>query len=246
MAYLQRWLRQPQTVWLRKATFQLHLWSGIALGLYVLMVSVTGSVLVYRNELYRAATRDPVVVAGTGPLLSDEQLKAAARRAYPGYTILNVGRGRTAGQTVAISLHDGGKRKNRLFNPYTGADLGDAVPLGIKAVSQLIALHDDLLGGPTGREINGLAALLLVGLTVTGIVVWWPGVRTLAAKPDASEECRLATLDLGSPQRARVLDLRRHPAVRGKRRLSRPPREVSGCARPDRAPHRRQRADTHG
>ena len=88
------------------------------------------------------------------------------------------GRGRTAGQTVAISLHDGGKRKNRLFNPYTGADLGDAVPLGIKAVSQLIALHDDLLGGPTGREINGLAALLLVGLTVTGIVVWWPGVRT--------------------------------------------------------------------
>src|SRR5258708_1886731 len=107
MAYLRRWLRQPQTVWLRKATFQLHLWSGIALGLYVLMVSVTGSVLVYRNELYRAATRDPIVVAGTGPMLSDEQLKAAARRAYPGYDLLNLSRGRTAGQTIAISLRDG-------------------------------------------------------------------------------------------------------------------------------------------
>jgi uncharacterized iron-regulated membrane protein len=178
MEYWQRWLRQPQTVWLRKATFQLHLWSGIALGLYVLLVSVTGSILVYRNELYRAATRDPVVVAGTGPLLSDEQLKGLARRAYPGYSILNLSRGRTAGQTVAISLRDGQKRKNRLFNPFTGADLGDAVPVGIKMVSNLIALHDDLFGGPTGREINGLAALLLVGVTVTGIVVWWPGIKT--------------------------------------------------------------------
>jgi hypothetical protein len=53
----QRWLRQPQKIWLRKALFQVHLWTGIALGLYILMISLTGSVLVYSNELYRAATR---------------------------------------------------------------------------------------------------------------------------------------------------------------------------------------------
>ena len=35
---------------------------GIGLGLYVLLISVTGSILVYRNELYRAATPDPVIV----------------------------------------------------------------------------------------------------------------------------------------------------------------------------------------
>jgi uncharacterized iron-regulated membrane protein len=52
----QRWVRQPQKVWLRRAIFQVHLWSGIALGLYVFFISVTGSVLVYRNELYIAAT----------------------------------------------------------------------------------------------------------------------------------------------------------------------------------------------
>jgi len=47
-----RWVRQPQTVWLRKALFQVHLWSGVGLALYVFFISVTGSVLVYRNELY--------------------------------------------------------------------------------------------------------------------------------------------------------------------------------------------------
>jgi hypothetical protein len=48
----QRWIWHPQSEWLRKATFQIHMWSGIGVGLYVLMISVTGSILVYRNELY--------------------------------------------------------------------------------------------------------------------------------------------------------------------------------------------------
>jgi uncharacterized iron-regulated membrane protein len=57
-----RFFHQPQRVWLRRALFQLHLWTGLGLGLYVMMLSLTGSVLVYRTELYRffaaASTRD--------------------------------------------------------------------------------------------------------------------------------------------------------------------------------------------
>ena len=61
----QRWVRQPQKVWLRRALFQVHLWAGIGLGLYVFFISVTGSVLVYRNELYVAVTPDVVMPSGT-------------------------------------------------------------------------------------------------------------------------------------------------------------------------------------
>src|ERR1700728_93306 len=85
MTYWQRWIRQPQTVWLRKAAFPLHLWTGIGLGLYVLLISITGSILVYRNELYRAATPDPIVVTPSGPRLTDDQLKRGASRMYAGY-----------------------------------------------------------------------------------------------------------------------------------------------------------------
>ena len=178
MTYWQRWKSQPQTVWLRKATFQLHLWSGIGIGLYVLLISVTGSVLVYRNEMYRAATRDPITVTGSGARLTDEQLKLAAKHAYPGYTILSVGRVQKPNQAVSISLKRSADLKSRLFNPYTGADLGDSVPLGIWAVSKLLKLHDDLLGGTTGRAINGVGALLILVLVFTGIIVWWPGIKT--------------------------------------------------------------------
>src|SRR5262245_17918391 len=53
MGVWQRWVRQPQRVWLRRALFQVHLWTGLALGLYVVVLSITGSALVYRNEMDR-------------------------------------------------------------------------------------------------------------------------------------------------------------------------------------------------
>ena len=49
-----QWVRQPQTLWIRRALFQVHLWAGLAIGLYIVLLSVTGSALVYRVELDRA------------------------------------------------------------------------------------------------------------------------------------------------------------------------------------------------
>jgi uncharacterized iron-regulated membrane protein len=178
MTYWQRWIWQPRTIWLRKATFQLHLWCGIALGLYVLLISVTGSVLVYRNELYRVATPEPIVVIASGAPLTDAQLKGAATSVYPGYTVVRINRALSPDQAVGILLEGSPGSKNRLFNPYTGADLGDSVPLGIWLVSKLLSLHDDLLGGVTGRKVNGIGSVLVVVLIFTGMVVWWPGIRT--------------------------------------------------------------------
>lgn len=59
MTLWQRWVRLPQDVWIRRALFQVHLWIGIGIGAYVVLISVTGSVLVYRNELYRAFEPEP-------------------------------------------------------------------------------------------------------------------------------------------------------------------------------------------
>jgi uncharacterized iron-regulated membrane protein len=178
MTQWQQWISHPQSVWLRKAIFQLHMWSGIGVGLYVLLISVTGSIVVYRNELYTAATRDPIVVAQSGRRLTDDELTAAATRAYPGYTIIAISPAENPDQPVRISLNGGIRRKDRLFNPYTGEDLGDSPPPGIRLVSKLLELHDDLLAGSTGRSINGLGALLVIVLAFTGIVVWWPGIKT--------------------------------------------------------------------
>ena len=158
-----RWVHQPQRIWLRRALFQVHLWSGIGIGLYVLMISVTGSVLVYRNELYRAATPQPIISNGSEPRLTDEQLTEAATRLYPGYAVVNLGRAQNLDQAVDIWLRGGDQVRKRLFDPRTGSDLGDSVPTGIRLVSDLMDLHDNLLAGPTGRKVNGVGAIAHIG-----------------------------------------------------------------------------------
>ena len=156
----------------------MHLWSGIAVGLYILMISMTGSVLVYSNELYRAATPPPILSNGSGPRLTDGELSEAARRVYPGYRVVKITRPLNLDQAVDVSLRRGGEIKKRLFDPRSGRDLGDSVPAGIWVVSTMLDLHDNLLAGPTGRKVNSIGALAVLAVAITGLVIWWPGIKT--------------------------------------------------------------------
>jgi uncharacterized iron-regulated membrane protein len=178
LALWQRWVRAPQKIWLRRAFFQLHLWCGTLIGVYILVISVTGSVLVYRNELYRAATPKPILSKSTAPRLTDDELGDAARRVYPGYRVIRITRTRNLDQAVIIWLGRGEDIKRRLFDPRTGADLGESVPTAIRVVVWISDLHDDLFAGPTGRTVNGYGAFAILGVGVTGLVLWWPGVKT--------------------------------------------------------------------
>src|SRR5262249_2012310 len=160
MTTWQQWISHPQHVWLRKVIFQIHLWSGIGVGLYLLVVSVTGSMVVYSNELYRAATPAPTIVAPSGTRLTDDQLKAAAARMNPGYVANSVSGGQKPNHAVTVTLTGPGGRRDRLFNPYTRKDLGDAIPFRIPFASKLLELHHDLLACSTDRPVNGFTAIL--------------------------------------------------------------------------------------
>jgi uncharacterized iron-regulated membrane protein len=110
--------------------------------------------------------------------LTDAQLADAARHLYLGYQVVRIGRARNLDQAVDVSLSRGDAIKMRLFDPRSGNDLGDSVPTGIWLVSKLLDLHDNLFAGPTGRKVNGVGALALLALSVTGLAIWWPGSKT--------------------------------------------------------------------
>ena len=170
------WFRHPQGVWLRKALFQVHLWTGLGVGLYIVVISVTGSILVYRSELRRTFNPQPRVVAVSGARLSDEALIEATRPAYPDHAVEVWATPDDPTHAVTMSVRLAGRARVLLFfDPYTGEYLGNAVPAGWRLTTWLLDLHDNLLAGETGRTVNGVGAVLLVMLSVTGAIIWWPG-----------------------------------------------------------------------
>jgi len=193
MSIATRWLRQPQRLWLRRAFFQIHLWTGLAIGLYVVVLSLTGSVLVYRAEVNRFLASPRATLDERATPMSVDQLRAAAARAYPGWTVTNVEEGRyqaragSSGErggpprppdpTASMVLERDGQKKERLFNPYTGSDLGDYFTQGERWLLWLVRLHDDLLlGRPDGPWWNGLLSLVFTVIVLSGGIVWWPGI----------------------------------------------------------------------
>lgn len=171
----QGWAQHPRRQPLRRALFQVHLWSGIGLGLYIFFISVTGSVLVYRNELLVWVTPEPHVSTAAGPLLSDAQLREAALRSRPGHRVTRIDRHYDPDFAVEIWLQEEGKVTRRLFDPRSGEDVGPATPAGVLVVTTLMAVHDNFLAGPTGRVVNGVAAMAVLLVALTGAVLWWPG-----------------------------------------------------------------------
>ncbi len=174
----QRWLRRPQGVWLRRALFQVHLWTGIGTGLYVLLISVTGSAIVFRNEIYQKAGSGAKIVQVRGTKLPADDLKRIVRQKYPNNTLSFVFEGKQPNSPTEVWMEHGGERVQRLFDPYTGEDLGASVPLAIRVAAWLAKLHTDLLYGETGRKVNGVGAIFLTALCVSGFIIWWPGIKS--------------------------------------------------------------------
>ena len=179
MTFRDRLLRRPQTLWLRKALFQIHLWAGIAVGLYVVAISISGSAIVFRNEIYKYWWPGPKLVPISGPRLSKDQLKKVVHATHPGYSISYIWESKRPNEATEVWIErDGakpGKTIGRLVDPFTGQDLGASRPWYIGTIAWMSDLHTNLLAGDTGRKVNGVLAIFVTALSVTGLMIWWPG-----------------------------------------------------------------------
>lgn len=157
----------------RRALVQVHLWLGLALGVYVVVISVSGSLVVLRPELHLWLIPRTVPMEGTR--LTGDALHDAVRRSYPDHEVADVRLSRRPEGPAAVTLQRDGIVTERLFDPYAATDLGLAYPPFLYVVEWVVDLHDNLLAGRTGRMINGIGGLLVIAVTATGLVIWWPG-----------------------------------------------------------------------
>lgn len=170
----QRWLRAPQTLLWRRMLFQLHLWLGVGLGLYVLLIALSGSALLLKSPFYTWFEPKWLEPTADEPL-KGEALTARMAEVYAGFELGFTMEAYEENRATYIVLNKDGEYFPHYFNQYTGEDIGPANPWPIKAIEKLADVHDDLLLGPLGKQLNGVGGLLFVLMSVSGLLLWWQG-----------------------------------------------------------------------
>lgn len=163
---------RPQSVYVRRALFQVHLWLGVLAGFYILVVCVTGAALVFRIDMQRALHPN-LFTPSAGSPADPVAIMDSVTRAYPGERLSGIDAPTTARPTYLAYTSSGARFRTLLLDPVTAAMLGELPETSF--VRTLQDLHFDLLGGRTGRIVNGIGAMVLALMGMTGLVIWWPG-----------------------------------------------------------------------
>lgn len=192
-------LHRPQQVPLRRLNFQVHLWIGIILTLYMIAIGVTGSILVFRPELERLCGLKPWQgIRANGPMADIATVVANLKAAYPRSHIVSVDTPAVDDATFVAVLQGRGRIKVAC-DPKEGKVLGE-FPRGRNWLDVVQELHETLLveRRGLGRMWNGVGAAFLLLLNATGMVIWWPGIRNWkrALKVDFERGWRRINFDL--------------------------------------------------
>jgi uncharacterized iron-regulated membrane protein len=89
--FFKRILDQPHSLKTRKRLFQIHLWCGIILGLYLTIISVTGAVLVFEEEIETHRRRElPQAFGKAGPMVSIVTVVSKVQSSFPENHLMTV------------------------------------------------------------------------------------------------------------------------------------------------------------
>lgn len=177
----------PRFLFRKKNLWRLHSWMGLIAGLGLLVIGLTGSVLVFSDEINRLLHPELATtsVEEPGERQPFDELLAAAE-AIPGHRV--TGWGIAADDPRATdrvrlveerekgaAAGDGGGEgeEPRMFlvqiDPYTGEVLSEPATSREYFVGWILELHYSLFAGHLGLGIAGGFALLLVLLGITGV-----------------------------------------------------------------------------
>lgn len=168
---------RPRNIWWRRVVFQIHLWAGVILGLYVVAISVSGSALVFEREMMNDAPALGPAPAGA-KRWSYHSLVEAGRKTDKRYELQSIDMRSRERRLVTATFKDGDERRVLYFDSYTGQVVNNtSLERNHGILVFLEQLHNELLGGRRGAIANGVGGFLLALMCGTGMVLWWPGKR---------------------------------------------------------------------
>lgn len=165
---------------IRRVIFRIHVWVGLSAGLLIVLLGISGSALVFRADIERWLVSDWLTVPIQSARYSLDDAVTRALRDHPERELSKVLVPAAANESIEVVL--------QLRNPPTlkAADLISIYvdPYKLEILGErrrasgvmwwLQDFHYALFAGELGLKVNGVAALALLILALSGPVLWWP------------------------------------------------------------------------
>lgn len=180
----------------KKLLCKTHLLLGLASGLVVLIVSLSGCLYAFEKEIREMIHRDLYVVnSGDSHTAALSEILEKVKSKYPKQSIKNIIVPESTSRSLQINL----KNKTSLFiNPSTGEIMG-SLDMETEFFAVVLKLHRNLCLGEVGKTITGISALVFLVMLISGIILWWPKrskylKQKLLIKKEAHRQRRLYDL----------------------------------------------------
>jgi len=174
----------------RKLWLSVHLWLGLSLGLFLAIIGLTGSVLVFWQEIDHTLNpgffQTPTSSSQLKPL--DEMIVAAEAAAPLGWESIWLYAPQQNNDNYIFQFYypnaspppEQAESLEIAVDPYTAKVTGKRVfyhawnPLKHCFVGFFLKLHYALFLGEAGVTIVGILAILFIISVLSGLILWWP------------------------------------------------------------------------
>ncbi|MDF5721858.1 MAG: PepSY-associated TM helix domain-containing protein [Rhizonema sp. PD37] len=167
---------------LRSIVFYLHGSIGFFVGLLLIVIGLTGSLLVFEQDFDKwMITRQYGIITPQHKQLSPESVLNIIEAKYAARDSLHLFRiyvpDSPSSPYIGQFSSANDIRTEVFIHPYTGKIMGERI-WDHTLIGMILNLHYSLMSGETGTVIVGVAAFLMCLLCISGLILW-PGWRKL-------------------------------------------------------------------
>lgn len=165
---------------IKAVLLQIHSIAGLALALLWAVVGLTGATMSFEDEIEASLNSHLMrVEASAARRLTPDELVAQLQKVgdFGGVSAVAMASDPAAAAHIRFARSEGGTRPSSVYvDPYDGHVLGS--PRGEDFFATVRKLHRWLLlpgdGNGIGRKITGTAAICLIVMLISGLVLRWP------------------------------------------------------------------------
>ncbi|MBB4807319.1 putative iron-regulated membrane protein [Chryseobacterium defluvii] len=185
-------LHKKKPSFIKKWSAKLHLWFGLSVGIIVFIVSLTGTLYVFKDEIQNYTRKEVLCLRKETikekPLSLNILREKVASEINEDYPVSSVEIPLDKNKSYGFLYYEKNKKAWNYFeeikinklvyvNQYTGEILGvynekyDLFPI-LKSIHWSLLLNSEW-----GKYVIGIPVVIFIFMLITGIILWWPKNR---------------------------------------------------------------------